>query len=754
MKHIWRSFSLALILLGMLACGGGSNNPPNNPTPGTLSGTLLAPSGGDVNQTLLIACFIQSNTCDINSTNTQSSIISSSGDSTSFQFNNLADGQYAIFAFKDLNGDEDFGDDEDYSGCYGSAESCSLVSPPANNLSVQLELNAPDAPPVVPGSISGTLLLPGRSEAANLLTQAQDLAQARQTSEIRAGEVIVKFKDTGLGSLATTEPLRNYRFQNQGLSRSRLLGLERTALYKAELSVEQTYALIADLNARSDVEYAEPNYIMHMLKTPNDRFYDAQWHYPAMNLENAWDMEDGTSNPVTVAVVDTGAIPHPDLAGTFVGGFDFISVLEISGDGDGRDADPTDLGQESGYHGAHVAGTVAAQTNNGIGLAGVSWGAKVVPIRVLGINGSGTLADIVDGTLWAGGESITGIPNNPNPAKVINLSLGGERPCSSTEDFAFETLKNKGIVVVVAAGNNNTNAGFFSPASCSNVITVGATGPQGQRAPYSNFGLAIDVMATGGDTNKSILFEGRQISAGVYSTIKDDNTGEFIFAPYQGTSMAAPHIAGIAALMLSKEPSLTPDQILARLVDAATPLTASQCGRPSANECGAGLVDAAAALGSSSNTPPPPPPPSTAEVDTYVAAFFCANIFCSDFDLDLSKLITLSNVLQETPYQITDLLDGAYVVAGWQDLNSDSLVNEGEPFGIYRNNSTDDLVFLEDQGVSGIDVQLEPFIPSTGVPSTGTDTLLQTLMSQALSQAQRSLPLLKDESGFERFLNP
>lgn len=735
MKTIKR-FSIFFLLVLLVACGGTSN--PNTPS-GTLSGILLAPAGGDVKDSLLLACFIQSNICNINSDNTEVGEISQSGISANFQFSNLADGNYAIFAFKDTNNDGDLRDIADYQGCFSSGDQCAAVSPPTTNLTIQLETELPE---VIPGSISGTLFMPGQTDG---LSSLRNVTQPRflrgSIANFKVGEVIVKFKTNGISTLAEREPLASYQFAGQRLERVRLMGLKETALYTSNLSAEETLALVADLNQRSDVAYAQPNYLKHALKIPNDEFYGIQWHYKAMNLENAWDIEDGTTNPVTVAVVDTGLLDHPELEGVNVGGYDFISDAGAAGDGNGRDANPTDLGGDSGFHGGHVAGTVAARTNNSSGVAGVSWGAKIVPVRVLG-NGGGTIADIIDGSLWAGGESISGVPSNPNPAKVINLSLGGEGPCSAAEDEAFATLKNKGVVVVVAAGNDNDDAGFFSPANCDNVITVGATGPTGERAPYSNYGSKIDVMATGGDTSQTIDFNGKQYSAGVWSTLKDDATGEFFFGAYQGTSMAAPHIAGIVALMLSKDPSLSPDQVLANLVDSAKPLSASQCQRPSADDCGAGLVDAAATLGGSTTNPPPPPP--TDSIKTYAVAFYCVGVLCDDFDTNLSGFVALDDNQQQMAYRITGLSDGAYAVGAFQDLDGNEDLSDGEPFGAYE-----DLVFLERNGVGNIDIKLEPFRAS----GTALVASMKASMGASLKQlgAKEGIPFINPED-FELFL--
>jgi serine protease len=438
-------------------------------------------------------------------------------------------------------------------------------------------------------SVSGTLIFPGQVGG-----QAAPAKPSSGQPEFVPGEVIVKFR-----SGVTLQSLQGLRVQvaagSVQLERVRSLGLERTDLFKTSLNAAATLELIAQLSARRDVEYAEPNYISRAMKTSSDPIYPLQWHYAAMNLPNAWDITDGTTgSAVTVAVVDTGSITHPDLAGMFVGGYDFISDATEAGDGGGRDANSQDLGGDSGYHGSHVGGTVAAR-NNGVGGVGVSWGAKVVPVRVLGINGSGTSSDILDGVRWAAGLSVSGVPTNANPAKVINLSLGGKRACSQTEQTLYTQLKIAGVIVVVAAGNDNDNAALYSPASCDDVITVGATGPTGERAPYSNYGAPVDVMAPGGDTQKTLTVGGETFPAGVISTVLDQD-GRASFAAYNGTSMAAPHIAGVIALMLSRDPNLSFVTVLARLRSAGAPLSSANCNSPIANGCGSGLVDAAKAV--------------------------------------------------------------------------------------------------------------------------------------------------------------
>ena len=420
------------------------------------------------------------------------------------------------------------------------------------------------------GSISGTVSIVGAAETAV------------SAAPFVPGEVIVKFKP-GL------------RAQGRGLELLRELPIENTGLYRTPSVRAQsadpnmdTLRLVAALSARSDVVYAHPNYLLEAYAEPDDPLYRSQWHYRAINLPAAWDQTTG-SGDVTVAVVDSGILTdHPDLASKLSPGYDFVSSEQISGDGDGRDSDPTDPGGT--FHGSHVAGTVAAATDNGVGVAGVSWGARILPVRVLG-DGNGTLADAVDGILWSVGEDVPGAPSNPNPADVINLSLGGPFLCSEVEFLqdAFDMANAAGAAVVVAAGNNNGDAGEFTPASCGGVITVGATTLKGGRAMYSNYGGRIDVMAPGGDMNEDA--DGDGSPDGVLSTVQNA-AGEADYAYFEGTSMASPHVAGVVALLKSVRPTLSAAAARDILKRTAQPITDASC----SVGCGGGLIDAEAAL--------------------------------------------------------------------------------------------------------------------------------------------------------------
>lgn len=571
-----------------------------------------------------------------------------------------------------------------------------------------------------PGSISGLLIAPGT------------IGEPTQSGvEVVPGEVVVKFKSGfALQSLAVGV--------NQ-LQVVKSLATSDAHLYRsANLSQDETIALASRLAQRADVEYAHPNWILRAFKTPNDEFYGAQWHYEAMNLPDAWDIEDGSSNLVTVAVVDSGIIPHPDLE--FETGFDFISDPAIAGDGDGRDANPQDEGGQSGFHGSHVAGTIGAKTDNGAGVAGVNWNVRIVPARALGITGGGSFTDILEATAWAAGESIAGVPDNANPAKVINLSLGGniQQACPTGAQSFFQELANAGVIVVVAAGNSNENIVTTFPANCSSVITVGATGPTGERAPYSNFGAGLDVMAPGGDITKLFDFNGRKFPSGVLSTVLNEQDDPD-YAFYNGTSMAAPHVAGLASLMLARDPTLTFDDVFTRLQNAATPLSSSFCKTSSASDCGAGFVDAAEALGGSGGGGTPTP---VAQSLIYAFAFYCLDEDCLDsrgrlfYDEEKSVATIVPQEQNAQPYTVGQLLAGTYIMAAWQDINGDVVVDDSDPLGVFPI-----LVPLgAGQNITAINIFLEAASPASG---TAANVEAKEPILAALHKEMAKLALLQ-----------
>ena len=407
---------------------------------------------------------------------------------------------------------------------------------------------------------------------------------------------IVKYRN---GTSATTQQAGLAR-AGRGLAnavsvarlRSLAVGGEVVRTNRA-LDRAEAESLMRQIAADPTVEYVEVDQKMQALMTPNDTHYATylwglQSGTPGIRADQAWNTTSGTG--VVVAVLDTGYADHTDLNGNLLPGYDFISDSRTAGDGNGRDADAHDpgdayQGKNSSWHGTHTAGTVAAIGNNSKGVIGVAYGSRVVPVRVLG-KGGGYTSDIADGIIWASGGSVAGVPANANPAEVINMSLGGQSTCSTTYQSAIDGAVSRGTTVVVAAGNSNMDVAGFTPASCNNVIAVAATNNVGTRASYSNYGAKIDVAAPGGDgstCNTLIVSTG---NAGTSGPTTEN------YKCMAGTSMAAPHVAGLVALMQSvRTTPLTPAQVESILKSTLRAF-------PGTNDkpIGAGIIDANAAV--------------------------------------------------------------------------------------------------------------------------------------------------------------
>ena len=369
-------------------------------------------------------------------------------------------------------------------------------------------------------------------------------------------------------------------------------------------------AVAVAATADSAVANAERVRVFRHQWIPNDTMYVQQWALGAgvggIRAANAWDVTP--SGSVAVAVIDTGIRSHPDLDAKRMAGYDMISNTFIANDGDGRDSDATDGGDfddaldcasgaydfMSSWHGTHVAGIIAASTNNGDGMAGVAPNARIVPVRALGRCG-GTSEDVADAIRWSAGVPVAGVRNNPNPARVLNLSLGGVGPCGANEQSAINSALARGAVVVVAAGNDATLVSGFSPANCKGVVAVAASNLLGDLSSFSNFGSAVSISAPGGDSGNL---------PGIISTLNGGITlpGVPSYATYMGTSMAAPHVAGVVAHMLTRDPTLTPGQVLNRLRAASRTFPAGSDCAAAAGACGNGLLDAFNAVSAVTST--------------------------------------------------------------------------------------------------------------------------------------------------------
>ena len=455
-----------------------------------------------------------------------------------------------------------------------------------------------------------------RSFALGLLMLAPLAAAAADAGF--TDRIIVKYRGSSdaAQAMAGTTKMGNAELSAQrfGLTMSRVrttaLGSQVLRVDR-KLSLAEAEQLAADIAASDpNVEYAEPDRIMRKVFTPNDTRYNEQWHYfeaaGGINAPTAWDKSTGSG--VVVGVVDTGYRPHADLAANILPGYDFISDTFVANDGNGRDSSALDPGdwvnpgecgpgdpaafEASSWHGTHVSGTIAAITNNGNGVAGVAFNAKIVPARVLGKCG-GFTSDIADAIIWVTGGHVNNVPDNANPAKVVSISLGGGGSCGTTTQSAINSARSRGASVVVAAGNSNANAANFSPANCSGVVTVAAVGRNGGKASYSNFGATVEIAAPGGSGGANSVLS--TLNAG------QQGPGADSYALYNGTSMATPHVSGVVALMLSVKPSLTPDQVTQILQSTARafPATCSQCG--------SGIVNASAAVDAAIGGTTPPP---------------------------------------------------------------------------------------------------------------------------------------------------
>lgn len=416
------------------------------------------------------------------------------------------------------------------------------------------------------------------------------------TLEARQGEFLVLPRPASEPAVDALLAARGLRVVAAIPGETRLVAFDLPAVLGPAAALRATVARMRATSELAEVELAEPNRIRRPLggpTTPNDEFYPLQWHYPLIHLPEAWGIEQGDAD-VIVAIIDTGETAHPDLVARQIPGYDLITDPAIAADGDGPDADPTDVGdgdalQPSSWHGTHVAGTVGASTDNTTGVAGVTWAGRIQHLRVLG-QGGGTDFDIANAIRYAARLTNSTGTLPAERADILNLSLGGPGS-NSTVQSAVNAARAAGCTIFAAAGNNNSGVAFF-PAAYNGVVSISAVDINSNKAPYSNFHASVDFCMPGGDVSQDLNGDG--YADGVLSTLLNAAGDQFLFGFYNGTSMACPHAAGVAALVLSADPGLdlTPNELEAILLQSAVDLGAAGDDPIFGN----GLIDASVAV--------------------------------------------------------------------------------------------------------------------------------------------------------------
>ena len=495
-------------------------------------------------------------------------------------------------------------------------------------------------------------------------TQAQPVRRAAPAAGA-TDRVIVKFRDSAAraqaaaGEAAATGRVAALAARSGvGLQLARSISPQVHAVrLERTLAGDALQKALARLRRDGAVEYAVPDARKYRAAVPNDPLYGTQpvtqqwWLVPPdgtfiapLDAPRAWDVTTGSSD-VVVAVLDTGVLfDHPDLGraesgGKLLPGYDMIADAAVANDGNGRDADPSDPGDwvtqedrstskfsdcevsDSSWHGTIVAGIVGAGTNNSVGVAGLGWNNWILPVRVLG-KCFGNDSDILAGMRWAAGLNVPGVPDNPRPARVLNLSLGSQTSCTQPYLDVLDELKPRGVLVVAAAGNDSAGASS-EPGNCPGVISVTSLRHVGTKVGFANWGTDVTIAAPGGNcvnSTGSCLYPivstfnagTQQPGAMTYTNGSDPSVAV-------GTSFSAPMAAGVAALMLSVNPYLNPQELTARMRSSARPFpppdpTLLACSDPAfapdanghlpnvgqcnctTTSCGAGMLDAGRAV--------------------------------------------------------------------------------------------------------------------------------------------------------------
>lgn len=525
--------------------------------------------------------------------------------------------------------------------------------------------------------------------------------------------------------------------------------------------------IAAELTAQPEIAFAEPDMFLftaedpvaETVTVPDDPDYaSGQWNlwdsYGVGIGDGAGQMTQAWSGPrgdgVTVAVIDTGITDHPDLAGQFVDGYDFVSSPEqlassrqanappVPFDGDyvdettfgaiGRDADPSDPGdwrqvspmRNSSWHGTKMAGIIAAAADNGEGIVGVAPGAKIQPVRALSWRG-GLLSDIAASIAWASGGEVDGAPANATPSKVINLSFAVQAVCPVTLATAIEAARERGSIVVAAAGNAADDAVNYAPANCPGVIAVGATTRDGQRAAYSNFGPAVDISAPGGQAGEQVL---------TTSNAGSDQPTVGAVNGAQGTSVAAAHVSAAAAIVASRDPGITPDEAYEQLTGAdytqAFPGNTCDAANPD-YACGTGILTLAQ-----------PATISSGDVD-YAMSFNGTSQYATAADdaaFDVVDAITVEAWVSPTPcgtcnrkvvskelaYEIY-LQDGTWRYTLWNTSGSPTSVNTTVAAASYE---WQHVAITRTSGSSTVDFYLNGQLAFTGSSGVGSGQINNT----------------------------
>lgn len=529
--------------------------------------------------------------------------------------------------------------------------------------------------PVLPLLLSALLCVPLATAAA---------------AEPAAGtaRVIVKWRDRGtpgaLESAATPERISNLALRSgRTLARGWNIGGSLSVLQLGQRqSGANLAATLAALRADPDIELAVADErVRAHAYSPNDPLYaTGQWYLQdvqvgATRANHAWDISRGGANPdastVVVAVLDSGVrMDHPDLAGKLLPGWDFVSTADVGNDGDGWDNDPSDPGDfltaddlarppfagaqcgggpgldqpvDSTWHGTRVAGLIGAASDNAVGVTGAAFHVRVLPVRVLGRCG-GYVSDVIAGMYWAAGMAPpppvmqTPLPPvNLTPARVLNMSLGSERPCTDATSevyrVAVRQITAQGVLIVASAGNSGGAVG--TPASCPGVLAVAGIRHAGTKVGYSSLGPEVSISAPAGNcvnllASQPCLFALNTITNLGLGFPGENGYSTPLVQPTTGTSFSAPLVAGTAALMLSVNPALTPPMLIDLIRGSARPFPTVSDSNPqppacllpdvaplqdrecicTTQVCGAGMLDAGAAvLAAQLSEPPPPPPP-------------------------------------------------------------------------------------------------------------------------------------------------